>query len=400
MFGKKKQSTPLGQAAQQEQKDEVMISSIPDAFYGGKNPVVYQAPETVPSPLPEQKDEPAPMQQLAKPTGAAAPTVASRAAYTGRGRWVILIVVGMLLLLSISVGSVWFFYLRDTTPAPAEPAPRPQPTEPTEPVEPTPTTPTEPTTPALPAIPTTTEPAIPDGPVIEFPQVFLIDSADIDADKITDIEEEYYATDSGTWDTDGDGYYDGQEIQYLYSPTDSAPTLLIDAGTVREYVNPQHGYRLYHPISWEVASVDTNGDQLLISALTGDYVEIVRSEKQLPAEPFTAWFAREAIGQRITDIVEFTNQFDVTGWHRQDSLVAYFDTPEAVYVFVYHPGTTGSIPFRQTMTMMYQSFRPSQMAAVIPTQVVLPSVSTRTSTQAEDIPTSTSETTSTSTVVQ
>ena len=41
---------------------------------------------------------------------------------------------------------------------------------------------------------------------LDFPRMIFSKASDIDADKLTDIEEELFGTDSGTWDTDGDGY--------------------------------------------------------------------------------------------------------------------------------------------------------------------------------------------------
>ena len=110
---------------------------------------------------------------------------------------------------------------------------------------------------------------------INFPRIIQIDSTDTDADSLTDIEEEIFDTDSGAWDTDGDGFYDGEEMVNLYNPRGTAPVKLIDSGLVQEYVNPKRQYRVYYPIAWENGLVDEEGRQVLFSSITGDFIEIL-----------------------------------------------------------------------------------------------------------------------------
>ena len=207
---------------------------------------------------------------------------------------------------------------------------------------------------------------------IDFPKDIFINSVDIDSDSLTDMEEELFGTDSGTWDTDEDGYNDGREVVNLYNPKGLAPVKLIDSGTVLEYVNPTWQYRMYYPIPWIVGEVDTQSDQVLFSAITGDFIEI-RAVSKLPDETFKEWFIKNAAGQKFTDLTIFSNRFDQEGRKRKDDLVIYFEDETVVYVLIYHPGTTGSIPYRHVMQVAYQSFRPTKVAKEIPDQGILPS---------------------------
>jgi len=206
---------------------------------------------------------------------------------------------------------------------------------------------------------------------IDFPRIISSDSADVDNDSLTDIEEETFATDSGSWDTDNDGYYDGQEVVNLYNPKGFAPVRLIDSGLIQEYVNPNWQYRIYYPITWERGVVDEQARQVLFSSITGDFVEVLVYNLKLD-EDFINWFTRKAEGQQYTDIIKFKNRFAEEGYKRRDGLVAYFVTDKNVYVIVYHPGVTGFVSFRQTVEMMINSFRPSKTIFEIPDQVVLP----------------------------
>lgn len=381
MFGKKKKSTELGKKNSQQESPGVPMSTIPEAFYGGKNPDIYSSKTAVPG------AEGATSQPIKTPekkkqdhTRASQPL--------SKKKKILFVSLGLLFLLLVSAGITWIFFIRPNTPPVPEPRTNQQsPSTQNQPTQPEPSQNTEPDTepdPQPTETPTSTEPT--EDPIasaadtIEFPRVLLVDSIDLDSDGITDLEEEYYSTDSGNPDSDADGFSDGLEIENLYSPSDIAPTPLIDSGLVAEYVNPTYGYRLYHPIEWSVAAVDAQAQQVLFTAITGDFVEVVRSEKQ-ERETFAQWFSRAAQGQRITDLISFENRFDVRGSYRQDHLVAYFDTPNAVYVMIYNPGTTAAIPFRQTMIMMYQSFRPTQTNTTVERQPVLPGQSAATSTQ-------------------
>ncbi len=209
------------------------------------------------------------------------------------------------------------------------------------------------------------------GPALEFPSMFLVDSADVDGDSLTDLEEEVFNVDSGDWDTDKDGYYDGQEVFNLYNPQGFAPMKIIDSGLVKEYVNPSWQYRVYYPSQWVVGEVDSQFRQVLFSSVTGDYVEISAFKKE-SGEDFTAWFIENAENQKLTDLQTIINRFKEEGKKRKDDLVAYFVQENDVYVMTYHPGATGPMPFRHIIRMMWQSFRPSKTFVEIPEQIVLP----------------------------
>ena len=211
---------------------------------------------------------------------------------------------------------------------------------------------------------------------IVFPNILLRDSADIDIDSLTDQEEEIFGTDSGIWDSDKDGYYDGQEVFNLYNPKGFAPVKIIDSGLVREYINPNWQYRVYYPTVWDVAGVDTENNHVIFSSITGDFIEI-RSFKKMPEENFISWFAKNIEGQSFSDLSSFNNRFVVSGYKRNDSLTAYFTNENSVFVMIYQAsGNAVDVPYRHVMQLMYQSFRPSAVFVDLPGQKELPQVST------------------------
>lgn len=207
---------------------------------------------------------------------------------------------------------------------------------------------------------------------IDFPRIILTNSVDLDNDGLTDLEEEIFDTDSGTSDTDRDGYYDGQEVNNLYNPKGVAPVRLIDSGLITEYTNPIWQYRIYYPATWQIGEVDKEYNQVIFSAVTGDYIEVLVFQKN-DGEKFVDWFARKGINQKITDLQNFQNRFQENGQRRQDNLVNYFERDNNVYVIIYHPASeNGFVSFRHVVQMSVQSFRPKKTQVSLPEQTVLP----------------------------
>lgn len=324
------------------------IVTIPDVFYGGNDPAIYQT----------------------SGRGNSAPSVRAGGFFSWKKILFIFVPVFV-----ASVGIISWYYVRQSgalqkPPESAVPLIVVRETPPVSPIAPEPTT-----TIAEAMEPSISPPAIPLAPkpelTLRFPQTFLADSPDADADSLTDAEEELFGTDSGVWDTDGDGYYDGQELLNLYNPKGTSPVKLVDSGFAREYVNPKNGYRLYYPSGWNVGNVE-NDDQVLISGISGDFIEI-RVLPKADDTSFSDWFAATASAEKFDDLIPLSNRFNVPGWRRRDDLAAYFPLANAIAVIIYHPaGAAENIQFRHVSALMAASFRPGSGAAAIPEQTALP----------------------------
>ncbi|OIO18921.1 MAG: hypothetical protein CO029_00445 [Candidatus Magasanikbacteria bacterium CG_4_9_14_0_2_um_filter_41_10] len=206
---------------------------------------------------------------------------------------------------------------------------------------------------------------------VSFPRILLINSEDTDADQLTNEEELLFNTNPDEWDTDKDGYYDGQEIINLYNASGFAPVKLIDSGVVSEYISPTWQYRLYYPQQWQIGTVDTEERQVLASTLSGDFVEF-RVFDRLQGQSFQEWFAANIEGETFQDIQTITNRFKEQVFLRRDGLVAYVMASTHVTVLIYHPGITGAVPYRTVMRMMVESFRPTANTIELPNQQALP----------------------------
>lgn len=350
---------------------ELNIQKIPDVFYGGNNPVIYEQNILGKTVLTGESTK----------TGSKLST-SSVGAKTFRKSLLLWIIIGVGILVIGGVSAYYIFQYRSATRIPPRTTSAPTFTG---------VSASQPTSSVFLSIPTSTSsdfsvtstaPSLISN-FLEFPPINLGSTADIDLDQLTDIEEEMYGIDSGTWDTDEDGYYDGQEVTNLYNPRGSAPVKLIDSGLVLEYVNPFSQYRIYYPLNWQRGSVDSEDRQVLFSTATGEFVE-VRVFEKTPGTTFASWFQTNAPGEQFNLLSAFTNRFAVEGWKRNDGLVVYFDTTSFVFVLLYHQSDNRApIPYRSTTEMMYQSFRPTatnraipdQVPLVIPTDIPEPSVS-------------------------
>ena len=122
-----------------------------------------------------------------------------------RGRRVLIIVVGSLIVLMLlaSVGLVaWKFYLGEGT---SNPGPTPSVSIPT---------PIPVVSPVSSEVPSAT----PLGGGTPAPTAALDQVNDPDQDGLTNAEEGFYGTDSEKADTDGDGFKDGEEVRAGYNP--------------------------------------------------------------------------------------------------------------------------------------------------------------------------------------
>ena len=163
-------------------------------------------------------------------------------------------------------------------------------------------------------------------------------------------------SDSGTPDSDNDKYNDGHEIYNLFNPAGFEPIKLVDSGTVKEFSNPVHAYKLYFPALWAVGNVDPDYNDVLFSAITGENIEVKVYNKE-NGQTFEDWFAKSAISQKIEDLVEFETKFKEMGYRRSDYLVYYFYDENKVYILAYHTTDSNAVNYRIIIKMMARSFR-------------------------------------------
>lgn len=402
MFGKKDKDK-----IEPEQPVTARIETMPGAFYGGADPIIYQntsvkaeggTPLTAPPPpLPKPPVVP----PKAQPPRVAAPPASSDKSSLQKppapkpsSKKKIILVAGIIVFLLLAVLGYYLYPSIMGKNTPSENNISPTTTSfvaspPVIAVVPTSTIPiieTPTTTP-------TTTPVQRGGGFLTLPSISYATSRDDDADALTTREEEVFLTDPEVWDTDNDGYYDGLEVANLYNPKGIAPQKIVDSGLVREYVNPVYQYRFYYPASWRVDAVAQEFNDILISADTGDYIEIRVFPKETNVS-FASWFGSTLPGENFLSLNTFANRFQISGYKRSDSQVGFFETPTAIYSVIYFYGEEKNL-YPHIMEMVLQSFRPTKGGFDLPLQPVLPGVIVPTTTPVSPIATPTSTVSST-----
>ncbi len=395
MFGLKKHPNEPQKNSDQPTHD---IGVIPDIFYGGNDPEIYNEKEkegvkkeisalkkvptsvvekppvatahvpprrTLPPPLPPAQNNNLP------PASAASVGLTQPLPPSGRSKK--FLIFALLLVVFLAGGTaVWFFVFKKPVQKPVVEAP---------PVE----TPIENSLPVeVPPVETVTstvtsteiQPPIFSTSSISrersLPQFSLVSPIDTDNDKLSEAEEEIFQTDPEVFDTDSDGYFDGQEVFNLYNPKGIAPMKIIDSGLVQEYVNPTFQYRLYYPTSWVATAIDERDNKdVLLSTFSGDYIQVKAYDKTV-GETFPGWFGRVVGDQIYSDIVSSTNRFSVPFYRRKDGLVSYFDTPNQVYIVILYSRDEDKNNWPHVMDMVVQSFRTGRVNAELPAQIVVP----------------------------
>ena len=348
---------------------KILVSTIPMDFYAGQNPVIKfrTIEKTVGNYVPPVKVKP--------PVPKAAGMAENAVGLLSNRKFLIFGSVGLFAIFLGGTG-IYYWWLSGRGQIASKPPVTkvtPSVVPPSVVAVPTSTAPAETAVSMPPTTTTTTTLASLSGGLIEFPSILLGDSADMDRDGLTDVEEELFGTDPGKPDTDGDSYNDGTEIFYLYSPTDFAPARLIATPYVKEFLNPVYKYKLYYPSSWAVGNVDPDYRDMLFSTLSGENIE-VRVFDRKPEETFEDWFTANATGEKLGSLVDFITIFAGSGKMRNDKLVYYFSDKEHFYVIVYHVTNSTEVNYRAVIGMMARSFRnSSESNAILPNlEMVIP----------------------------
>lgn len=385
MFGKKENNTTPPPVI------TARIETMPGAFYAGSDPVIYpDQSEKMAASVPLKKAPIAPIapspasvspirQALATSTTAPKVALPPKAALqkplqksAAGSKKIIFILLGLLVLLGIGA-LVYFIFLapKDTNTSSSSPVTSVVPFQ----ASPIVTLPVVTSTIPIEIVSSTpsSTPVLRGGGSLILPHLSYAPAKDSDADTLTNLEEEIFSTDPEVYDTDLDGYYDGQEVANLYNPKGIAPQKIIDSGLVREYINPTYQYRFYYPSAWRVDPVMNDFQDVLLSADSGDYMEIRVFPKD-EGMSFASWFASNLPGENFTAFAPFQNRFQVTGYRRSDNQVGFFETPKFIYSVVYFYGEQEKNVFPHIMNVLLQSFRTSKTSIEIPVQVILPGV--------------------------
>ena len=191
----------------------------------------------------------------------------------------------------------------------------------------------------------------------------LTTARDIDADLLTDEEEDIYGTDVALPDSDFDGWPDGWEIVHLYDPSLSDGALLLDNPRITGFKNSDYGYSILHPQSWVAQALDrADPKDIIITASTGEFIQIMGIElslddRELINERGLERYVRSQYpGGSAYTLHSFTNRFEIEGLQSADGLTVFIRGEGVVYLIRYMPGLRTQVNFKRTMSMMVAGF--------------------------------------------
>lgn len=338
-------------------ENETEIHIIPDEFYGG---VKRSAPSMAPTgsfgaPSAVSPIKPMPARQL---PGLPQP------AFFKTPKFIIIVGIAIFVLV---VATATFYYIRQAriarekfAAAPSAPALVVQPV-------PTPPAPIEVATSTEEVAPpvATSTPIIQPPFSIIFPFKNYTKTIDTDNDGLTDEEEKIYGTDSALPDSDSDGYLDTLEIQNLYNPIGFKPVRLFDSGKVKIYQNPTFSYSIFYPGDWIAQSLDPNNKDVMFTAATGEFVEVLAEDNPLKMTA-EAWYLGQSPGVDASQLGHFVTKEKLEGVKSPDGLVAYISFEDKIFAINYNIGLKTEINFLGTFEMMTNSFRPQGGMADLP----------------------------------
>ena len=295
---------------------------------------------------------------------------------------------GVIVVLGGGMGLAAWFFLRSIAPsvAPASTTPLPEETAPesirpatlapapaprgiSENPLPTNFVPTITPPVATTTIPITPPPAEPPAPHEEEPPSSLLpppnfqmipSSKDTDSDKLTDVEEALWGTDTYKPDSDMDSFIDGDELVLLYDPSKGNGSRLAQSANARSYLNPQLKYTLLVPSTWENRLLDpTSALQVLFNSATGEFIGVMAQENFGGYTTAREWYLSQYPSVKTEDLQDVRTD-TLAGIMSPDGLAAYFIDGGYLFVISYNPGIREEVNFLTTYHMVVQSFRTYQ----------------------------------------
>lgn len=358
MFGSKKTLPPVNKGADAKSSPEFKVQTMPDEFYGGSDPKVEFKEVRKEVDLDKLKEKSAlrPQEKKAfEQKNAIGGNMTAHPANFLTSSKNLLILVGGLFILVVIVGAIYFVSTYD-------------PSAEDKIVVKSSTSDVETSTISNTDIANisditstdsnTTVSSTASKELITYPSSLLGFGPDLDNDKLSDIEELVFGSDSSIANSDNDDYLDGHEVFFLYDPMAKEPSRIIDSDKIAEYVNESNYFKLYYPTAWTKGSIDLNYEDILFTSINGESVR-VKVYKLGYADSFSTWFGQYAIGESYTDLQDITNVFQQKGKVRSDKLVYYFPTDNYVFVLVYQAGQSTSVNYLSVLEMMARSFRSS-----------------------------------------
>lgn len=203
-------------------------------------------------------------------------------------------------------------------------------------------------------------------PAVVAPQTSqgLTQGNDADGDTLTDTEERLYGTDPNKPDTDGDGFFDGEELKKLFDPTIATASHLDSSILTHAYTNKTFKYRLLYPAAWVAKAVNASEREVIFTSATGEFISLSVEDNPQSLSPLDWYVTKQDPGVNPAQLQSRVGE-TWTGIIGMDGRTVYFmrksekgagSTAPLMYTLQYNVNSKTEVNFISTFQMMVQSF--------------------------------------------
>jgi flagellar basal body-associated protein FliL len=175
---------------------------------------------------------------------------------------------------------------------------------------------------------------------------------DADNDGLSAKEELLLGSSDENVDTDGDGYFDFDELKNLYNPAGSGK--LLDNINIGIYENKTFAYNILYPLVWARTAIGGN-DSIMFRSGDNNFVQVIvqpNTDKQSIEDWYTEQSGAESIGQE-----QIITNDGWSGIKNEDGSIVYLTDKDGNYIFAlsYNNDAEDEFYYKNVFDMMVNS---------------------------------------------
>lgn len=182
----------------------------------------------------------------------------------------------------------------------------------------------------------------------------LPNSSDIDADGLTDIEEQVWTTSPTVADSDVDTFSDGEEVKNAYDPT--LPGKKLESSSlVKSFLSSRDGFTVLYPTRWTTEERE-GGMTMFSSESKEDFFQILVEPAPANISLFN-WYRSEfpdVDENNINTIVISGTSYAILS---PDRLTVYALSHDRLFTISYTPGIKEHLDYQSTFAMFLKTLK-------------------------------------------
>jgi len=182
----------------------------------------------------------------------------------------------------------------------------------------------------------------------------LKSGTDNDKDGLTDKEEATLGSDPSNPDSDGDGYFDLDEVLSLYNPAGKGK--IENSTAVKKYKNRTYGYSVLYPSNWKINKMKDD-DSVIFESSDNYFIQVI-VQKNVNNQSIDDWYGQQFEVKNIDNSKKvFGDKW--SGIRNDDGLTVYLtdDDHNYIYTIAYNLGNREISEYGNIFEMMIKSFK-------------------------------------------